>query len=78
MILQKDAWRISWAEHVNKEEVLRETETDIIIRTIRMKALSFLGCIMTKESLENVIFIRDIEGLLNKERVEMDDREGEC
>lgn len=43
-----------------------------------MKALNFLGCIMTKESLENVIFIRDIEGLLNKERVEMDDREGEC
>ena len=49
-------FRISWTDHVINEEVLRKAGKErSLMKFIRKRQLQFLGHIMRKEGLENLI-----------------------
>ena len=55
--------RISWTQHVSNYEVLRRMQTRRrLMLDIRKRQLKFLGHIMRKEGLENLILTGLIEG----------------
>lgn len=57
----------SRTDHVSNEKVLRRNENKGHILRIREKQLKFFGCIIRKESLENVTLTRYIESKGNRE-----------
>ncbi|MGX9987587.1 reverse transcriptase domain-containing protein [Soonwooa purpurea] len=55
--------RISWTQHVSNYEVLRRMQTKRrLMLDIRKRQLKFLGHVMRKEGLENLILTGRIEG----------------
>ena len=61
--------RISWTEHVTNEEVLTRAGTKReLMMTIRQRQLRFLGHVMRKDELENVVLTGKIEGTRNRGR----------
>ena len=62
--------RISWTDHVTNEEVLRRragTERNLL-RTIWRRQIEFLGHVMRKEGLENLMLMGRIEGKRDRGR----------
>ena len=54
---------ISWKDHVTNDEVLRRGRTERkLINRIRAGQMSFLGHIMRKHGLENIVVTGKIEG----------------
>ena len=60
---------VSWTEHVTNEEVLTRAGTKReLMMTIRQRQLRFLGHVMRKNELENVVLTGKIEGTRNRGR----------
>ena len=60
--------RILWTDHLTNE-VLRKAKTErSLIKTIRKRQLQFLGHIMRKEGLENLMLTGYIDGKRDKGR----------
>jgi len=55
--------RIPWTDRVTNEEVLKRAGTKrTLLSTIRRRQLEFLGHVVRKEGLENLVLTRKIEG----------------
>ena len=55
--------RISWKDKISNEEVHRRTHTDkVLIKNIVRQQLSFLGHVIRKDELENIVLTCFIDG----------------
>ena len=69
MLFYRRIMRISWTDHLTNEEVLRKAKTErSLIKTIRKRQLQFLGHIMRKERLENLMLTGYTDGKRDKGR----------
>ena len=61
--------RISWTEHITNEEVLRRTGSGRrLMKMIRKRQMEFLGHVMRKDGLENLMVTGKIEGRRSRGR----------
>ena len=61
--------RIPWTDKVRNEEVLQRTGTGMkLILEIRTKQMRFLGHVMRKDGLENLVLTGKIEGKRSRGR----------
>ena len=60
---------ISWKDHVTNDKVLRKGRTERkLMNRIRAGQMSFLGHIMRKHGLENIVVTGKIEGEISRGR----------
>ena len=61
--------KISWVDHVTNEEVLRRAGTERkIMKTIRKRQIEFLGHVMRKEGLEELMLTGRVNGKRSRGR----------
>ena len=63
--------KILWTDHVTNKEVLKKIGTERkLLPTVRKRQLEFLGHVMRKESVENLMLTGCIEGKKSRGRSE--------
>ena len=61
--------KISWVDHITNEEVLRRAGTERkIMKTIRKRQIEFLGHVMRKEGLEELMLTGRVNGKRSRGR----------
>jgi len=72
MWLYRRMLKISWTEHVTNEEVLKRAQTERnLLASIIKRQLKFLGHVLRKDSLENLVLTGKIEGKRDRGRQRM-------
>ena len=69
MLLYRRMFRVSWKDHISKEEILKRANSEKgLIKTIRQRQLSFLGHVLKKDKIENLVVPGETEGKKSRGR----------